>query len=87
MKDALFLKGQVIFPESILNLYSVIHPVRSKENNYIFLGGGDALRYLAGLMYKKYSTTFIWDHPFSTYVSYYQFFNPLPLVRVCTHLE
>ena len=53
MKDALFLKGQVIFPESILNLYSLIHPVRSKENNYIFLGGGDALRYLAGLMYKN----------------------------------
>ena len=50
-----------------------------EENNYIFLAGGDALVYLAEPVYKKYSTTFIWGHPFSTYVSYDQFFNPLPL--------
>ena len=31
-------------------------------NNNIFLVGDDALGYLAQLMYKKYSMTFIWDH-------------------------
>ena len=36
----------------------------------IFLAGGDALVYLAGRMHKKYSTTFVWGHPFSTYVYY-----------------
>ena len=40
-----------------------------EENNDIFLAGGDALVYLAVPMYKKYSTTFVWGHPFSTYVS------------------
>ena len=48
-----------------------------EENNDIFLAGGDALVYLAGPMHKKYSTTFVWGHPFSTYVSYDQFFNLL----------
>ena len=50
-----------------------------EENNDIFLVGNDALVYLAGPMHKKYSTTFVWVHPFSTYVSYDGFFNPLPL--------
>ena len=39
------------------------------RNNDIFLAGGDALVYVAGPMHKKYSTTFVWGHPFSTYVS------------------
>ena len=47
-----------------------------EENNHIFLAGGDALVYLIGPMHKKYSTTFVWYHPFSTYVSYDQFFKP-----------
>ena len=50
-----------------------------EENNDTFLADGDTLVYLAGPMYKKYSTTFVWSHPFSTYVSYDQFFNPSPL--------
>ena len=40
-----------------------------EENNDIFLASGDALLYLAGPMHKKYSAKFIWDHPFSKYVS------------------
>ena len=40
-----------------------------EENNDIFHAGGDALVYLAVPMHKKYSTTFVWGHPFSTYVS------------------
>ena len=47
-----------------------------EENNDIFLAGGDALAYLAEAMHKK---TFVRDHPLSTYVSYDQFFDPLPL--------
>ena len=39
------------------------------ENNKIFLAGGDVLVYLTGPMHKKYFTTFVWSHPFSTYVS------------------
>ena len=39
-----------------------------KENN-IFLAGGDTLVYLAVPVHKKYSATFVWGHPFSTYVS------------------
>ena len=41
-----------------------------EENNDIFLAGGDALVYLAEPLHKKYSTKFVWGHPFSTYVSY-----------------
>ena len=41
-----------------------------EENNDIFLAGDDALVYFAGPMHKKeYSTTLVWDHAFSTYVS------------------
>ena len=40
-----------------------------EENNAIFLAGGDALVYLVVPMHKKYSTTFVWGHPFSTFVS------------------
>ena len=58
-----------------------------EDNNDIFLDSGDALVYLVGPIYKKYSTTIVWGHPFSTNVSYDRFFNPLPLVRICTHLE
>ena len=57
-----------------------------KENNEIFLTGGDALGYLAGTMHKKYSTRFVWGHPFSRYVSYNQFFNPLPKCAFRVHL-
>ena len=42
----------------------------------IFLAGDDALEYLAGPMHKKYSMSFIWDHPFSTCGSYDQYFDP-----------
>ena len=42
----------------------------NEKNNDIFLAGGDALVYLAEPTLKKYSTTFVWGHPFSTYVSY-----------------
>ena len=41
-----------------------------KENNDIFLAGGDALVDLAEPIHKKYSATFVWDHPLDTYVSY-----------------
>ena len=63
-----------------------------EENNDIFHGGGDAVVYLARTLHKKYSITFVWGHPFSTYVSYDRFPNPpplpsRPLVRICTHLE
>ena len=44
--------------------------LKLEENNYIFLAGSDALVYLAEAMHKKYSTTFVWGHPFSTYLSY-----------------
>ena len=50
-----------------------------EENNDIFRAGGDALMYLAEPMRKKCFTTFVWGHPFSTYVFYRQVFNPLPL--------
>ena len=50
-----------------------------EENDDIFLGGGDALVYLAEPMHKKYSTTFVWGYPFSMYISYSLFFNPFPL--------
>ena len=59
-----------------------------EENNDISLIGGLALVYLTGPMHKKYSTTFLWGHPFSKYV-----FNPFPspfpnsFLPICTHLE
>ena len=40
-----------------------------EESNDIFFAGGHALVYLAVPVHKKYSTTFAWGHPFSTYVS------------------
>ena len=40
-----------------------------EENNDVFFTGSDALVYLAEPIHKKYSTTFAWGHPFSTYVS------------------
>ena len=53
------------------------------ENNNIFFVGGDALVYLTVPMYKKYFTTFVSGHTFSTYVSQDRFFNtPLP----CKHM-
>ena len=45
-----------------------------EENNDIFLAG-DALVYLAEPVHKKYSAVFLWGHPFSSYVSYFQFFS------------
>ena len=50
-----------------------------EENNDIFLAGRDALVYLAAPLHKKYSTTIVLGHPFSTCVSYDRFFNHLPL--------
>ena len=58
-----------------------------KENDDIFLAGGDPLVYLAQRMHKKYSATFVWGHPFCTYVSHDQFYNPSPAVRTCTHFR
>ena len=58
-----------------------------EKNNDIFLAGGDDLVYLAKLMHKKYSTTFVWGRPFSMYVSYGLFFNPLPLYAPLHILE
>ena len=40
-----------------------------EENNDIFLAGGNASVYLARPMHKKCSATFVWGHPFSTYIS------------------
>ena len=37
-----------------------------EENNDIFLAGGDALQVQ---MHKGYYTAFVWNHPFSRYVS------------------
>ena len=56
-----------------------------KENNDIYLAGGDVLVYLAKSMHKKYSTKFVWGHPLSTYITYDQFFNSPPPVRTFTH--
>ena len=42
--------------------------IMMEENNDIFLAGGDALVYLTVPMHKKYSTIFVWSHPFSSYV-------------------
>ena len=39
------------------------------EENNIFVAGDDALVYLNVPVHKKYSTTLVWGHPFSTYVS------------------
>ena len=54
-------------------------------NNGIFLAGGDALVYLTEPMHKKYSTKLFWGNPFSTYVSYDQFFNSPTPAPTCTH--
>ena len=58
-----------------------------EENNDMFLAGGDALVYLTELMDKKYSTAIVRGHPFSTYVSYYQFFNHLSLYAPAHFLD
>ena len=50
-----------------------------EENNDIFVACGDALVYLPEPMHKKYSTTFLWNHPLSRHIPYDRFFNPLPL--------
>ena len=39
-----------------------------EENNNIFLGGSNALVYLAELMHKKYSTKFVWGYLVRTYL-------------------
>ena len=44
--------------------------LRHNNDNDIFRAGSHALVYLAEPVFKKYSTTFVWGHPFSTYVSY-----------------
>ena len=50
-----------------------------KQNIDILLAGRDALVYLAKPMYRKYSTTFVLGRPYSMYVSYDRYFNPLSL--------
>ena len=47
----------------------------TEENNDIFLAADDALVYLAGSIHKKYYSTILGGHPFSTYVSFDRFFN------------
>ena len=47
-----------------------------EENNNIFLASRDALMYLAKPIHKR---TFAWGHPLSAYLSYDQFFYPVPL--------
>ena len=49
--------------------------IMMEEKNGIFLGGSDVLVYLVGPVHKRYSTTFVWGHPFSTFVFYDRFFN------------
>ena len=48
------------------------------EENNIFLAGGDTLVYLAVPLYKKYFTTFVWGHPFSTTYLRTSFSTPHP---------
>ena len=55
-----------------MNITTELYTFKMEENNDIFLAVGDALVYLAETMHKKYSTTFVCGHPFSTYVSYDQ---------------
>ena len=50
--------------------------IMMEEKNGIFLGGSDVLVYLVGPVHKRYSTTFVWGHPLSTFVFYDRFFNP-----------
>ena len=50
-----------------------------EESNNIVIAGGDVLVYLGKPMHKKHSTTFVSDHPLSTYISYDRFFFLLPL--------
>ena len=56
--------------------------IMMEKYNNIFIAGSDALVYLTRPMHKKYST-FVWGHPFSTYVSYDRFIKPPP---PCTHM-
>ena len=57
--------------------------IMMEENNDIFLAGGDALVYLAVPMHRKYSTTFVWRHPFSK--SYLKT-NFSTLILPCKHM-
>ena len=61
---------KMVFADQKVNMTTEVCIFKLEENNYIFLAGGDALVYLAEPMHKKCSTTFVWGHPFSTYVSY-----------------
>ena len=53
------------------------------KSNDIFLACCDALVYLVVPVHTKYSTTFVWGDPFTTYVSNDQFFNTPP---TCKHM-
>ena len=59
----------------------------NEESNDIFVAGGDALVYLAKPMHKKYSKTFVRNHPLSTYISYDRFFKPIPLYALVNILD
>ena len=65
--------------------FVVVCLIVMEENNGTFLVGCDALVHLAEPMHKKYFATFVWGHPFSTYVSCDRFFNPSPQLHICTH--
>ena len=63
-------KGYLQSKSEQVNITTEFFIFKLEENNDIFLAGGDALVFLAEPMHKKYSATFAWGHPFSTYVSY-----------------
>ena len=61
-------------------------------NKGIFLVGDDALGYLAGPIYKKYSMTFIWGFGVIHFVladltNDFSILHTSPLLRKFTHLE
>ena len=56
-----------------------------EENNGISLAVDYALVYLVIPLHKKYSTTFVWDHSFSMYVSYDRWWPP-PFLQLRTYL-
>ena len=63
-------KGYLRLNSEKVNITTEFCIFKLEENDDIFLAGGDSLVYLAEPMHKKYSKTFVWGHPFSTYVSY-----------------
>ena len=50
--------------------HSILHLQIERKQQHFPCWGSDALVHLAEPGQKKYSTTFIWGHPFKKYVSY-----------------